>query len=235
MRTFARRLLACALLLVLAGCSTGRHAVFGEPPSTPSSQPAPAPSAVDCDYLPSDGRESVKVDRPTYDPAVDGRTMIAELKTNRGTITIELDGAKAPCTVASFRHLAGLKYFDGTPCHRLTTVGLHVLQCGDPSGTGMGGPTYKFADENLPHGAVPPYPRGTVAMANAGPDTNGSQFFINYKDNRIDPYYAVIGRVTSGLDVVDKVANAGAEAGNGAGDGAPKLSITIESFTVRPA
>jgi peptidyl-prolyl cis-trans isomerase B (cyclophilin B) len=148
---------------------------------------------------------------------------------------VKLAADQAPCAVASLRSLAGQRYFDGTSCHRLTTTGLYVLQCGDPTGTGTGGPGYQFADENLPTGSATPYPRGTVAMANAGPGTNGSQFFICDKDNQIQPSYTVLGTVTDGMSVVDRVSAAGSDGSNGAGDGRPKLPVTITSLTVQDA
>jgi peptidyl-prolyl cis-trans isomerase B (cyclophilin B) len=152
------------------------------------------------------------------------------LRTGAGAITVQLDRAAAPCTVQSFVYLAGKKFFDGTKCHRLTTANIFVLQCGDPSGTGSGGPTYRIKDENL---ARAKYTRGTVAMANSGPNTNGSQFFIIYKDSTgLPKNYTVIGKVTAGLDVVDGVAKAGSDNKNGAGDGAPKKPVIITSARV---
>ena len=105
------------------------------------------------------------------------------------------------------------------------------LQCGDPSGTGGGGPGYQFADENL-KGAT--YPRGTVAMANAGPGTNGSQFFLVYADSTLPPNYTPFGTITEGLDLLDTVAKAGSNDSNGAGDGKPKLSVEIKTLRVTP-
>ena len=111
--------------------------------------------------------------------------------TNQGTIRIQVDTAKAPCTAASLTYLASLNFFDNSMCHRLsiadststdTTSNMYILQCGDPSGTGTGGPDYYVADENLPTDKSPAYPEGTVAMANSGPNTNGSQFFLVYED-----------------------------------------------------
>ncbi|WP_067901014.1 protein kinase domain-containing protein [Actinomadura chibensis] len=152
----------------------------------------------------------------------------ATLKTNRGTLRLRLDAAKAPCTVNSLAFLAGKKYYDNTPCHRLTTsASLKVLQCGDPSGRGSGGPGYKFANENTT-GAR--YARGVVAMANAGPGTNGSQFFILYADATLPPDYTPFGEVTSGLAVVNGIAKAGAGDENGPGDGTPKRPVTITEF-----
>jgi peptidyl-prolyl cis-trans isomerase B (cyclophilin B) len=147
--------------------------------------------------------------------------------TNRGDIVFEMDSAETPCTANNLRSLAHFRYFDGTACHRLTTKGIEVLQCGDPTGTGSGGPGYTFADENLEDAT---YPRGTVAMANAGPGTNGSQFFLVYGDSTLPPNYTPFGRITSGLEVLDAVAKAGSDDANGAGDGKPKLPITITTL-----
>ncbi|MFB6893383.1 peptidylprolyl isomerase [Kitasatospora sp. NPDC056327] len=155
----------------------------------------------------------------------------ATLDTNCGKVTLSLDAAKAPHTVNSFAFLAGEKYFDHTKCHRLTTGGIFVLQCGDPTASstapgGTGGPGYKFADENLT-GAT--YPAGTLAMANAGPGTNGSQFFLVYKDTQLPPSYTPFGRITGGLDVVQKIAAAGTL--EGGGDGHPMADVTLNSVT----
>ncbi|MGH3647113.1 MAG: peptidylprolyl isomerase [Micromonosporaceae bacterium] len=191
-------------------------------------------SGADCEYAAA-GEASKPVSTPTYDPQVDGRAMTAEIATNRGTIVVALDGEKAPCTVASFRHLSQEGFYDDSDCHRLTTEGIWVLQCGDPTATGRGGPGYQFANENLPDAGPGNYRRGVLAMANAGPDTNGSQFFICYQDLQLDPNYTIFGTVTDGLSVVDQVAKAGVGAPASGGDGKPKLGITIESVTVRPA
>ncbi|MBV6698287.1 peptidylprolyl isomerase [Kitasatospora aureofaciens] len=158
-------------------------------------------------------------------------TYTATLDTNCGKVTITLDAAKAPHTVNSFAFLSGEQYFDHTKCHRLTTNGIFVLQCGDPtagatSPGGTGGPGYKFADENLT-GAV--YPAGTVAMANSGPGTNGSQFFLVYKDTQLDPKYTPFGKITGGLDVLQKIAAAGTLEGRP--DGHPMADVTLNSVT----
>ncbi|MEU9074809.1 peptidylprolyl isomerase [Kitasatospora sp. NPDC004745] len=155
----------------------------------------------------------------------------AVLDTNCGKVTLSLDAAKAPHTVNSFAFLAGEKYFDHTKCHRLTTDGIFVLQCGDPTASatvpgGTGDPGYKFADENLT-GAT--YPAGTVAMANSGPGTNGSQFFLVYKDTQLPPNYTPFGKITGGLDVVQKIAAAGTL--EGGTDGHPMADVTFNSVT----
>ncbi len=153
-------------------------------------------------------------------------TYTANLETNCGTITAQLDAAKAPRTVNSFVFLAGQQFFDHTRCHRLTTEGIFVLQCGDPTGTGRGGPGYKFPDENL---AGATYPAGTLAMANAGPNTNGSQFFLVYKNSQLPPNYTPFGHITGGTDVLQNIAAGGIR--DHSGDGAPATDIVLQSVT----
>jgi peptidyl-prolyl cis-trans isomerase B (cyclophilin B) len=154
----------------------------------------------------------------------------ATIVTSRGTVVIDLLNAKAACTVNSFVYLAGKSYFSNTTCHRLTTSGIYVLQCGDPTGTGSGGPGYKFADENLT-GAI--YTAGTVAMANAGPGTNGSQFFLVYRNSlALHPNYTPFGTVVKGLGIIQNVAKAGTDNANGPGDGHPKEKVVIERVTI---
>ncbi|MFC1416504.1 peptidylprolyl isomerase [Streptacidiphilus cavernicola] len=154
-------------------------------------------------------------------------TYTATLKTSCGDVTLKLNAKAAPVTVNSFVFLAGQDYFDHTKCHRLTTSGLYVLQCGDPTGTGSGTPGYSFPDENLT-GAT--YPAGTVAMANSGPNTNGSQFFLVYKDTQLPPSYTPFGTITGGLDILTRIAADGTA--DGGGDGAPKDTVVINSVPV---
>ncbi|MEU9059322.1 peptidylprolyl isomerase [Streptomyces sp. NPDC048430] len=163
------------------------------------------------------------------------------LRTSQGDIGIAMDAAKTPHTVNSFKALADKGYFDDTKCHRLTTEGIFVLQCGDPKGDGTGGPGYTIPDENLTalgkandKGSVT-YPAGTVAMANTGqPGTGGSQFFLVYKDTELPPSYTPFGTMDdAGLKAVKKVAEAGVA--GGAGDGAPKKTVTVEKATVDKA
>ncbi|MGB3444599.1 MAG: peptidylprolyl isomerase [Actinophytocola sp.] len=163
------------------------------------------------------------------------------LTTSAGPLTIQFDADRAPCTVQSMAFLAGEGYFDGTKCHRLTTsAGLRVLQCGDPAGDGTGGPGYVVPDEfptDLPpaqDGSSVTYPRGIVAMANAGPGTTGSQFFLVYGDSTLPPDYTVFGTLDeASLATLDQVAAAGVTpGGNGAEDGAPVTPVTIESAKV---
>ncbi|MFC6344959.1 peptidylprolyl isomerase, partial [Nocardioides hankookensis] len=162
----------------------------------------------------------------------------ATIATSAGDIKAELDADAAPCTVHSFVSLAKQGYFDATSCHRLTTAGILVLQCGDPTGTGSGGPGYTFDDEldAMPKadadGTIA-YPAGTLAMANAGPSTNGSQFFIVYGDTRLPPAYTIFGQVDdAGVALVQKVADAGTDDANGPGDGHPTTPVDITKVTV---
>ncbi|UXA20153.1 peptidylprolyl isomerase [Mycobacterium sp. SMC-4] len=165
----------------------------------------------------------------------------ASMATNQGNIGLQLDNGKSPCTVNSFASLAQQGYFNNTPCHRLTTSeSLGVLQCGDPTGEGTGGPGYQFANE-YPTDQFQPddprlnepvvYPRGTLAMANAGPGTNGSQFFLVYQDSQLPPLYTVFGTIDeTGLATLDKIAAEGV-AGGGP-DGAPQLQTTVRSIAL---
>ena len=150
--------------------------------------------------------------------------------TNQGEIVIETTPSLAPLTVNAIAALAQKNYFDNTICHRLTTEGIFVLQCGDPTGTGTGGPGFNIPDENLPEAVENNYPAGTVAMANAGPGTSGSQFFLVYQDTTLGPDYTIWGSITSGLDILQTIASAGVV--DGGTDGAPLTGVTIESTKV---
>ena len=150
--------------------------------------------------------------------------------TNQGEIVIETIPSLAPLTVNAIAALAQKNYFDNTICHRLTTEGIFVLQCGDPTGTGTGGPGFTIPDENLPEAVENNYPAGTVAMANAGPGTSGSQFFLVYQDTTLGPDYTIWGSITSGLDILQTIASAGVV--DGGADGAPLTGVTIESTKV---
>lgn len=192
--------------------------------ATPASASTAAPaSATSCVYTRTPPADRFK-GLPHFDPRTGKRPFRATLRTSQGAITFRALTAKAPCTTFSFRFLAEHRYFDRTHCHRLTTQRIYVLQCGDPTGTGSGGPGYSFADENL-DGAT--YPAGTVAMANAGPDTNGSQFFFVYKDTKLSPAYTPFGKVTSGMRVLRAIAAAGEDDQNGPGDGFPNVPVNI--------
>ncbi|KDN86776.1 peptidylprolyl isomerase [Kitasatospora cheerisanensis] len=206
-----------AAVVVLAGAGAAAAGVFGsdkKDDKKASAAPTPAPS---------------KTGKYTAEPAMSIDTAApytASLDTSAGKVTFSLEAAKAPHTVNSFVFLAGEHFWDNTKCHRLTTDGIFVLQCGDPTGTGTGGPGYEIPDENLT-GAT--YPAGTVAMANAGPNTNGSQFFLVYKDTQLPPNYTPFGKITGGLDVLQKIAGAGVQGGGS--DGAPATPVEIKAIT----
>jgi peptidyl-prolyl cis-trans isomerase B (cyclophilin B) len=243
---------ACCAVVLLGG---GGYLAFGggsgkpaaaatstpNPTPTPTSVPTPTASATPslaaepathCTYTPA-GTAARKVGVPPAKPAFKAAKYQATIKTNRGTIVLDLLNHQATCTVNSFIYLAAKKYFNSTPCHRLVTAGIYVLQCGDPTGTGSGGPGYKFANENLT-GAK--YTAGTVAMANAGPGTNGSQFFLVYGNSLTLPAsYTPFGQIVSGLGIIQNVAKAGTDNSNGNGDGHPKEKVTIESVTITKA
>lgn len=202
----------------------------GEAPTVGASPTRGAGTAATCRYPAADPRGGEAVPPPPATPQVTGRSTATIKLADLGTVRLELDADGAPCTTSSFRHLAALGFYDDTPCHRLTaTPSLKVLQCGDPSATGSGGPGYSVPDEAL-EGAT--YPAGTVAMANAGPDTGGSQFFLVYADSELPPKYTPFGRITGGMDVLRRIAKAGIQ--NDTQDGKPKEPVVIESVTVSP-
>jgi peptidyl-prolyl cis-trans isomerase B (cyclophilin B) len=222
-------LVALGAILLATKLGGGSNAIADKgKQATPSASPTKALPLGSCDYVPSKTPAARKVDLPPETGVETKQAFTAHLRTNLGVIDINLNSAAAPCTANNFRSLAHFKYFDNTPCHRLTTQGIYVLQCGDPTGKGTGGPGYTFADENL-KGAK--YPAGTVAMANSGPASNGSQFFLVYKDTQLDPNYTPFGTITKGLDILAKVAAAGSEP---TGDGKPKLDIKILGVRIEP-
>ncbi|MFF1818489.1 peptidylprolyl isomerase [Kribbella sp. NPDC058245] len=189
------------------------------------------PAEVSCSYKKGAEPASKKVNPPADGKTKASGTSKVSLNTSVGDLQVTLDSALAPCTVKNFLSLVGQKYFDNTSCHRLTVgEGLQVLQCGDPSGSGSGGPGYSFADEVYP---TLKYGRGILAMANSGPNTNGSQFFIVYGDaSGLGPQYTAFGTLDEpSLKLVDKVAEAGVKPQNGPTDGAPITPVKINSAT----
>ncbi|MBA3905679.1 MAG: peptidylprolyl isomerase [Pseudonocardiales bacterium] len=195
-------------------------------------RPTPLPAEVTCSY-PAGGKAAKPAQAPPTGGISAKGTVAVTLQTSAGAIGLTLDRALAPCTVNSFASLAKQGYFNDTPCHRLTTsAGLQVLQCGDPTGTGSGGPGYSFPDETFP-GLT--YGRGIVAMANGGPNTNGSQFFMIYGDGRLPPNYTAFGSIApEGLQVLDQIARVGHDGAfdSSAGGGHPVKPVTIQSATV---
>jgi peptidyl-prolyl cis-trans isomerase B (cyclophilin B) len=207
------------LPLALAGCGGGDS-------TTATETPAEDVETTQCEYA-EDGRPPAKeVDLPSSEAPAAGEKPVT-LETSAGTFELTLDAAAAPCTVNSFVSLAEQGYLDGTTCHRLVTSGIQVLQCGDPSGTGMGGPGYSFSDELT---GEETYPAGTLAMANAGPDTNGSQFFIVYGETPLPASYTVFGTVSD--ETVTAIEEVAADGTTPPNDGAPNTPVEIESAEV---
>jgi peptidyl-prolyl cis-trans isomerase B (cyclophilin B) len=250
-------LTAITLLVALAGCanSTSGSPVAGQTvPSAPATTTTETTSSSSAPTSTAGGGKACDFQATPDQPAPAGKDVglppaqatdkpaSVVLTTGGGAVTITLTVDAAPCTTRSFIHLAGKKFYDNTACHRLTTSqGLKVLQCGDPQGTGAGGPGYSLPDENpttLKPGPATGgaetviYPRGTVAMANTGqPHSGGSQFFIVWGDSTLPPDYAVFGSVdAAGLAVLDKIAGAGTA--DGGQDGAPKDPVTIQQAVV---
>jgi peptidyl-prolyl cis-trans isomerase B (cyclophilin B) len=204
---------------------------------------APADLGANCQYPAAEAASKKNNPPRTGKVPTTPAQISASMSTSDGNLGLQLDNAKAPCTVNSFASLAQQGYFNDTPCHRLTTSpGLAVLQCGDPTGKGTGGPGYGFNNE-YPSNQYQPddpalqqpvvYPRGTLAMANTGaPGSNGSQFFLVYKDSQLPPNYTAFGTIdATGLATLDKIAAAGVVPGDrGTDDGAPKMPVQIKSI-----
>ena len=196
--------------------------------ATPAAPAAPASSSP-CKPTTAVGSQPKDVGAPN--DVLSAKSYTFNLKTNCGDIEITADGVKAPITVSTLAFLAKGGFYNGTICHRLTTQGLYVLQCGDPTATGGGGPNFTFKDENLPAQADNNYPAGSVAMANSGPNTNGSQFFLVYADTTLGANYTLWGKITKGLDIVKSIAEYGTA--DGSGDGTPKATVEIINASVK--
>jgi peptidyl-prolyl cis-trans isomerase B (cyclophilin B) len=216
-----RVVLSSTALVLLVVTAAAAKVVTGGGGATATTSPTAGPET--CSYR-SDGTTNAVVStRPSPPGFGTRRNGAATMVTNRGTVVFDLLSNDAPCAVTSFAFLAGKGYFDGSPCGRLTSGGIQFLQCGDPKrGTGPG---YLFPDENLSDATT--YPAGTVAMANRGPNTNGSEFFLCYGDTQLPPQFVPFGRVTSGLDVLVTIAKGGSTPD---GDGVPRLATTITSL-----
>ncbi len=227
--------LVASLLAVFLPSGSPKHpaasASKSATPSPTATATAVAEPAHHCSYTaatPAARKVSFPPATPDYKA-----TYQATITTNRGPIVIDLLNSKATCTVNSFVHLATADFYDDTPSPRLSTSGgLYMLQCGDPTGKGSGGPGYEFASENL---AGATYPAGTLAMANETgvPDSNGSQFFLVYKTSSLPPDYTPFGKIVSGLNILQDVGKRGyGPPLSSYGGGAPKESVEIESVTI---
>lgn len=221
-------------VLVIVGAFVGLTQTLGSTTtptarSTPSQAAPTTPTVAGCSAPPAAMGTGAELTLPST-KGVAGKMFSAVVGTNCGDLTFTLDGAKAPQAVASFKQLAEKDYWRNAPCHRLTTDGIFVLQCGDPTGTGQGTPGYGFGVENAPKDGL--YPRGTLAMArtNDPKKGNGGQFFIVYKDTSLPGGYTIFGRVTGGMDIVDKIAAAGVSGGGT--DGSPAAPISMVSVSV---
>jgi peptidyl-prolyl cis-trans isomerase B (cyclophilin B) len=229
------------LVLALAGCVSKSNPAASDEPAGSSADAAPAD---ECGFEKVDADQANFIGLPPEDEPVDATSLT--FTTSSGDIPVQLDADASPCTVRSMVFLAEEGFYDGVSCHRITAVEvLKVLQCGDPNGDGTGGPGYAIPDELDSAEALPPaedstgepivtYTRGIVAMANAGPDTGGSQFFLVYGDSTLPPSYTVFGTVdAAGLAVLDKIAAGGIVPGpNGPEDGSPVTSVTIAKAEV---
>jgi peptidyl-prolyl cis-trans isomerase B (cyclophilin B) len=245
--------LVAGLTLVFVGGSTPKAAVKAS--STASASPSASASATasattaavkepatHCTYTTNSSGDVVKASLPPATPNYKA-TYTASINTNLGAIKINLLNSKATCTVNSFVHLAETGFWNNTQCHRVSdSDGLYMLQCGDPTAKasqklscssatlGSGTPGYEFNDENLT-GAT--YNAGTVAMANSGPNTNGSQFFLVFQATSLSASYTPFGTITSGLDILQNVAKAGTSCTYSAGGGVPKEKVVINSVTIK--
>ena len=224
-----------AIAFAMSGPEKGKTSAAATPTPTPAASVTAKPGECAYQPLPAEAASGAKdVGKPPAKPVKGKYTM--KIDTTLGTISAKLDGTKASCTVNSFTYLASKKFFDNTKCHRLVTEGIKVLQCGDPTGTGTGGPAYGFGNENVPKAGKSgqaTYRRGVIAMAHSSaPNSNGSQFFIVYGDSPLPADYTVFGEITKGMDIVDSVAKAGAEPADQTGNTAPKKKIEIKDLTV---
>jgi peptidyl-prolyl cis-trans isomerase B (cyclophilin B) len=235
----AAAILTAGFAMLISGC--GQIPTSPPPPDSPANSVVPSPvssvSAVAgetgdvCEYSVSGNPARPVMPPPSTDVPTSG-TISYVLEMTNGKVTITLDRTKAPCTVNSFVSLADQGYFDNTKCHRLADSGIFILQCGDPTGTGKGGPGYEFADET---DGTETYTEGTVAMANAGPGTNGSQFFLVWADSSsLDkiPNFTIFGKMNkASRDVVASMAEEGQDGSNPDGTGRPNNPSEITRVT----
>ncbi|MDP9818662.1 peptidyl-prolyl cis-trans isomerase B (cyclophilin B) [Spirilliplanes yamanashiensis] len=235
---------AVALLLVVLGAVWFTGGFDGDDPADTTAQDV-------CTWTPQDAASNDKlkdVGTPPTTGIAQAGTRPMTVTTNQGApITASLDLAGAPCAGTSLAFLAGKNFFDNTKCHEITAEG--ALRCGDPSGTGLGGPTYSFFNENVPSApepqpsasaapapAAPLYPKGTVAMAGTTPGANGSQFLIFLKDFTpaadAAPQYPIVGTVTAGQATLDAIAKIPTVDNGSGAKTKPKTDVVVQSLTV---
>ena len=242
-RTKSRFVRFTALGLLLVGSfvfvsyqSGQSDQTIADPAPSSITEPPPANISTNAPIAGCQEPVQVRADNITFGSVTSDLPTASEFsfETNCGLIKFAAD-TNAPNTVGTIAWLANQGFYNYTSCHRLTTQGIFVLQCGDPAGNGTGSPGFSFADENLPTAGSDGtyvYPRGTVAMANSGPNTNGSQFFLVYQDSPLPPNYSVWGQISEGLDVLDNVAAAGVL--DGSSDGLPSQAVVISKASTTP-
>lgn len=229
------RIIASVVVAVLAvgGFVYLGNVLRGNGSDTASDDSTPATTEKVCASLNGVSPAAKTYEQPPPYPLNPDKDYSLTLGTNCGDLKIALFADKAPKNVSNLLGLSKAGFYDNTICHRLTTSGIYVLQCGDPQGTGQGGPGYKLPDENLPKKGTNNYPTGTVAMANSGPDTNGSQFFIVYGDSTLSPDYTIVGKLSEGLSTLLAVGAQGTI--DGTQDGPPKQPVQILSTAIHTA
>jgi len=190
--------------------------------------PSKAPTPINCKVTKAKGHTAKNITPPEVKGPFKNKTFT--FTTNCGDVVIEADSKNAPVTVFALSALANGGFFDQSLCHRLTTNNIYVLQCGDPTATGSGGPNFSYRDENLPANNENNYPAGTVSMAESGGDKT-SQFYIFYKDSHMSPNFTIWGKVTKGLEIIQTIAKDGVVGDKP--DGEPKQKIAIEKVRVR--
>ena len=238
MQYFVKTLSLLLLVFILTGCSTDEVRKQELVPNLEldSEKKAKEDAAAKVAEQEKKDQEAAKkaqqVKEPMYKEApameieADKKTYQATLTTSKGDIVIELTAKETPITVNNFIFLARKNFYNNTPFHR--TIKDFMIQGGDPTGTGSGGPGYKFNDEPFSG----EYTRGTVAMANSGPNTNGSQFFIMHKDTALPKNYVIFGKVSQGMDVVDAIATAPVQPGVSGENSSPVELVYIKSVTI---
>lgn len=194
-------------------------------------------AAVNCSYEKSEDKTENFIGLPKENKISTSDNKTVTITTDKGAIPVTLDSSLSPCTTNSFEFLTSNGFYDNSICHRsVKSASMTILQCGDPTGTGSGGPGYSFADEYPKNGVEESktsepltYPRGTLAMANAGADTNGSQFFLVTQDTILPPAYNVFGTISDeGLKTLDAILDKAPD-----GDSAPSDKVTITSTSVK--